>query len=175
MRKNMYAGFLAAALAASSVLAGCGDSASEATKADQDAQETSAQGEASGGENGGSGSNELVLYTWDLMFPDEILDGFEEETGIEVVYSKFDTDEAMFQKLSTAEGGDYDLIFADDYIIESAIDAGLVQKLDTSKLENYGNIDSRYQGQFYDPDDEYTVPFGAGIPLIVYDPELVDL
>ena len=61
MRKNMYAGFLAAALAASSVLAGCGDSASEATKADQDAQETSAQGEASGGENGGSGSNELVL------------------------------------------------------------------------------------------------------------------
>lgn len=48
MRKNMYAGFLAAALAASSVLAGCGDSASEATKADQDAQETSAQGEASG-------------------------------------------------------------------------------------------------------------------------------
>lgn len=174
MRKNMYAGFLAAALAASSVLAGCGDSASEATKADQDAQETSAQGEASGGENGGSGSNELVLYTWDLMFPDEILDGFEEETGIEVVYSKFDTDEAMFQKLSTAEGGDYDLIFADDYIIESAIDAGLVQKLDPSKLENYGNIDSRYQGQFYDPEDEYTVPFGAGIPLIVYDPELVD-
>ena len=174
MRKKMYAGFLAAALAASSVLVGCGDSASVTTKANSDAQEPSAQNGASGEENQGSGKDELVLYTWDLMFPDEIIDGFEEETGIQVVYSKFDTDEAMFQKLSTAEGGDYDLIFADDYIIESAIDAGLVQKLETSKLKNYGNIDSRYQGQFYDPDDEYTVPFGAGIPLIVYDPEQVD-
>ena len=32
-----------------------------------------------------------------------------------------------------------------------------------------------YQGQFYDPNDEYTAPYGAGIPLIVYDPDLVDI
>ena len=39
---------------------------------------------------------------------------------------------------------------------------------------NFGNINPLYQGQFYDPDDKYTVPYGAGIPLIVYDPDLVD-
>ena len=38
-------------------------------------------------------SKELVLYTWENMFPQEVLDGFEEETGIKVVYSNFDTDE----------------------------------------------------------------------------------
>ena len=37
------------------------------------------------------------------------------------------------------------------------------------------NINPLYQGQFYDEKDEYTVPYGAGIPLIVYDPEEVDL
>lgn len=34
-------------------------------------------------------SKELVLYTWENMFPQEVLDGFEEETGIKVVYSNF--------------------------------------------------------------------------------------
>ena len=29
--------------------------------------------------------------------------------------------------------------------------------------------------QFYDPQNEYTVPYGAGIPLIVYDPGLTDV
>ena len=29
--------------------------------------------------------------------------------------------------------------------------------------------------QFYDPENEYTVPYGAGIPLILYDPALPDV
>lgn len=120
-------------------------------------------------------SDELVLYTWEGMFPQEVLDGFEEETGTKITYSNFDTDETMLEKLSMAEGGDYDVVIADDYIIESAIDEGLVEKLDTAKLSGWENINSLYQGQFYDPDNEYTVPYGAGIPLIVYDPEEVDM
>lgn len=72
---------------------------------------------------------ELVLYTWENMFPQEVLDGFEEETGIKVVYSNFDTDENMLEKLSMAKGGDYDVVVADDYIIETAIQEGLVENL----------------------------------------------
>ena len=48
-------------------------------------------------------SKELVLYTWENMFPQEVLDGFEKETGIKVVYSNFDTDENMLEKLSMAK------------------------------------------------------------------------
>lgn len=124
-------------------------------------------------ESGGS-SGELVLYTWEGMFPQEVLDGFEEETGIELIYSNFDTDETMLEKLAQAEGKDYDLVIADDYIIESVVEEGLAQKLDKSKIENFDNINPLYQGQFYDEEDAYTVPYGAGIPLIVYDPEVVD-
>ncbi len=120
-------------------------------------------------------SKELLLYTWEGMFPQEILDGFEEETGIKIVYSNFDTDETMLEKLSMAKGGDYDVVIADDYIIQNAIEEGLVEKLDTSRLSGWDNINPLYQGQFFDPDNEYTVPYGAGIPLIVYDPDMVDI
>ncbi len=148
--KKFIVGTLCLTLAVSAVLAGCGKGEEKEDK------------------------GELVLFTWEGMFPQEVLDGFEEETGVKVVYSNFDTDETMLEKLGQAEGGDYDVIIADDYIVESAIAEGLVQKLDKAKIENFGNINSLYQGQFYDPADEYTVPYGAGIPLIVYDPELVD-
>ena len=125
---------------------------------------------SSGGENG-----QLVLYTWENMFPQEVLDGFTQETGISVTYTNFDTDETMLARLEAAQGGDYDLVIADDYIIETAIQEGLVQELDTSRLENYGSINPVYQGQFYDPEDQYTVPYGAGVQTIVYDPSLVDI
>ena len=42
-------------------------------------------------------------------------------------------------------------------------------------MENYGNITPVYQGQFFDPQDEYSVPYGAGVQTIVYDPSLVDV
>ena len=125
---------------------------------------------SSTGENG-----ELVLYTWQGMFPQEVLDGFTEETGIAVNYANFDTDETMLSKLQAAEGGDYDLVIADDYIIETAIAEGLVQELDTSKISHYDSINPVYQGQFYDPEDKYTIPYGAGVQTIVYDPSAVDI
>ena len=119
--------------------------------------------------------SELVLYTWQGMFPQEVLDDFESETGIKITYPNFDTDETMLEKVSMAKGGDYDVVIADDYILEKVVQEGLAEKLDKDKLSNFENINSLYQGQFYDPTDEYTVPYGAGIPLIVYDPDEVDI
>ncbi len=112
----------------------------------------------------------LNLFTWEGMFPPEILAAFTEQTGIEINYVNFDYDETMLAKLEAAQGGDYDLVIADDYIIETAIELGLVQKIDKAKIENYGNINPVYQGQFYDPTDEYTIPYGAGVQTIVYNP-----
>jgi spermidine/putrescine-binding protein len=128
-----------------------------------------------GGRKDGGEKKQLTLFTWDEMFPQEILDGFEKETGIKINYVNFDYDETMLTRLQTAGGGDYDLVIADDYIIETAIAEGLVQKLDKRRLSNYRNINPIYQKQFYDPNDEYTVPYGAGVQTIVYDPKTVRL
>ena len=119
---------------------------------------------------GCSNQKTFTLYTWAEMFPQEVLDGFEKESGYHINYVNFDYDETMLTKLESARGGGYDLIIADDYIIETVIEKGLAQKLNTSKLLNYDNINPIYQKQFYDPLDEYTIPYGAGVQTIVYDP-----
>lgn len=156
------------------LLTGCGNSAKESEPGSQGADTPGESSEQSGEDAGKySGlSGELNLYTWDGMFPQEVLEGFEEATGVKINYSNFDYDEDMLAKLEETQGGVYDLVIADDYIIELAIQEGLVQKLDQNKIANFGNINPLYQGQFYDEKDEYTVPYGAGIPLIVYDPEV---
>lgn len=168
--RKMMATSLAMCLSAACLLSGCGRQGGQSAEESQEESKS----EGGSGSAGGGGSKEMVLFTWEGMFPDEVLSGFEDETGIKIIYSNFDTDETMLEKLAQADGGDYDLVIADDYIIESAVQEGLAQKLDQSKIENFGNINPLYQGQFYDEEDAYTVPYGAGIPLIVYDPEMVD-
>ena len=121
----------------------------------------------------GKKSETMTLYTWEGMFPPEVLEGFTKETGIQINYTNFDTDENMLARLEAAKGGDYDVVIADDYIIETVIAEGLAQKLDTGKLQNWGNINPVFQGQFFDPANEYTVPYGSGGQTIVYNPKTV--
>ena len=116
--KKFFALALSLALALTA-FAGCsGTSASASTP--------SAASGSTAGSAGTAASGELNLYTWEGMFPQEVLDAFTAETGIKVNYSSFDTDETMLAKLETAKGGDYDVVIADDYIIETAIAEGLV-------------------------------------------------
>lgn len=171
IRTNRLISALLIAAMSMMMLAGCGAGGGQGGTSE--VGESGQQAESTGGSTSVSG--ELNLFTWDGMFPQEILSGFEEETGVRINYSNFIYDEDMLAKLEETGGGDYDLVIADDYIIEIAIGEGLVQKLDTGKLENYDNVDSRFMSQFYDPDNAYTVPYGAGIPLIVYDPALAGI
>ena len=154
--------------------AACGTSPS-ASKAESSSGtvDEGSSGTSSAASTAAAGDKILNLYTWEAMFPQEILKGFEQETGIKVNYVNFDYDETMLAKLEAAKGGDYDVVIADDYIIELAIQQGLVQKLDKTKLSHYDSINPVYQGQFFDPKDEYTVPYGAGVQTIVYDPAVV--
>ena len=148
MKKKIISMILCTALAGS-MLAGCGEKKEEDNK-------------------------ELVLYTWEGLFPQEVLTDFEDETGIRIISSNFDSNETMLEKVQQSDGKDYDLVIGDDYIIEQIVNNGLAKELDKEKLKNYNNINPLYQSQFYDPENQYTIPHGAGIPLIVYDPEQVD-
>ncbi|GHV90642.1 spermidine/putrescine ABC transporter substrate-binding protein [Spirochaetia bacterium] len=113
----------------------------------------------------------LVLYTFEEMFPQSVLDDFKRDKGITVEIVAFDLNEDIYNAL---EGGDVcGLAIADDYIVDSLISNGLAQKLNRSKIRNYANINPFFQHQFYDKNDEYTIPYGAGIQTIVYDPAKV--
>lgn len=168
MKKLMIAA-LALALAVGT-LAGCGGSGNGGPAPANPSVSPGSGDAGPAPEAGGS----MTLYTWDGMFPQEVLDGFTQETGISINYANFDTDESMLARLEAAGGGDYDLVIADDYIIQTVIAEGLAQKLDKGKLPNIGNVAPVFRGQFYDPTDEYTIPYGSGVQTIVYNPALVE-
>lgn len=171
----LLCGMLAACTGSNTGSSSTAESAgSSATEVSSEAENTSAALESETADTGNAGGT-INLFTWEGMFPQEVLDAFTEETGIKINYVNFDTDENMLTKLQTEKGGTYDVIIADDYIIETAIAEGLVGKLDKDQLSNYENINPLFQGQFYDPDDEYTVPYGSGVQTIVYNPALTDV
>ncbi len=118
----------------------------------------------------------LNIFSWEGYIDyTTVLKPFEDETGIKVNYATFSSNEEMYEKLSASNGGDYDIILASDYMLNAAREAGLMQKLDKSLIPNYENLDMTFMSQFFDPDNEYVVPYVAGAPLIVYDPSQVDI
>ncbi len=115
----------------------------------------------------------LNIFTWADYFPQEIQDSFTAETGIKINFTGFESNEEMLMKLEAVKGGEYDIVLASDYILDIARKQGLLKELDKSKISNYANIDPFFQSHYYDPNNLYTIPYAAGTPLIVYDPNIV--
>ncbi|MCI8650425.1 MAG: extracellular solute-binding protein [Anaerotruncus sp.] len=114
----------------------------------------------------------LNLFTWVDYFPDDILEEFSAQTGMKINYSTFESNEEMLMKVQS--GGEYDLVLASDYIIEIARQQDQLLPLDKEKIPNFKNINPAFQSKFFDPENQYTVPYAAGIPLIIYNPQMVD-
>ena len=92
----------------------------------------------------------LNILSWEGYVDSDTLAAFEEETGIDVVWSPMDSIDSMLLKVSEGGGADYDLIISSDYSLDILRKQGLIQKLDMSKLSNYGNLDPAFLSQTYD-------------------------
>ena len=118
----------------------------------------------------------LNIFSWEGYIDyATVIAPFEQETGIKVNYATFASNEEMLQKLTAVNGGDYDIILASDYILNATREAGLMQKIDKSIVTNYANLDERFTSQYFDPQNEYVMPYVSGIPLIVYNPDEVEM
>ena len=121
-------------------------------------------------------SNEtLNLYNWSEYMPQEILDGFEEETGIAVNYTTFDSNEAMYAKLKLLDdSSQYDLAIPSTYYVEKMAKEGLLQELDKSKLSNFNNLDTSFTNTKVDPDNKYSIPYMWGSTGLAINGDSVD-
>lgn len=123
----------------------------------------------------GTGEEKLLrVYTWTDYIDADTIAGFTAETGIEVEYVSFASNEEMLMKLEANGGSEYDIVLASDYVLSTARKEGLLLPLDKESLTNYGNLNPAYLGQYYDPDSEYTIPYAVGSPMIVYNPDMVE-
>lgn len=117
---------------------------------------------------------ELNLFTWEGYFDEATLAQFEEETGIQVNYSVFASNEEMLLKMQAGDVQDYDIILASDYAVSTLRKAGKLLPLDKERLTNWENLDPAFLNQYFDPDNLYSMPYTAGSPVIVYDPSQVE-
>ncbi len=120
-----------------------------------------------------SDTEKLYIYNWGNYIDQSLVDKFSQESGIEVIYEEYATNEDMYVKLKNG-GSQYDLIFPSDYMLEKMIKEDMLEKIDVSQLKHYGNIAEQYKGLAYDPDNAYSVPYLWGTVGILYNKTLVD-
>ncbi len=114
----------------------------------------------------------VYVYNWGDYIDENIVDMFEAETGIKVIYEMFETNESMYTKLKNG-GNHYDVAIPSDYMITKMIKEDMIQKIDLSKIENYSNIGEAYKQQAFDPNDEYSIPYFFGTNGILYNKTMV--
>ena len=113
-------------------------------------------------------SREVVVYNWSEYIPSDVLSDFTRETGIKVVYSTYESNEAMYAKLKLLRGREYDVVCPSSYVTEQMVKDGLLRKLDHSKLPELKNIDPNLLSHPHDPNAQYSVPYMWGtVGLII--------
>lgn len=119
---------------------------------------------------GSNGSNDtLTIYNWGEYIDPDLIDQFEEESGIHVIYETFDSNEAMYTKVQQG-GSAYDIAVPSEYMIESMIDDDMLVELDHSLLPNMSNIDPYFLDLPFDPGNKFSMPYFWGTVGVVFNP-----
>jgi spermidine/putrescine transport system substrate-binding protein len=120
----------------------------------------------------------ISVYNWGEFISTEINGGidvnleFLRETGIEVNYSTFQSNEEMYASL-VGGGADYDVIVPSDYMIAKMIENDMLAKLDFGNIPNYYFISENQKNLEFDPKNEYSVPYMWGILGIFYNKKYI--
>lgn len=112
---------------------------------------------------GAAMAEEVRVYNWSDYIDEALLEKFETETGIDLIYDVFDSNEVLETKL-LAGGSGYDVVVPSASFLERQITAGAFQKLDPSMLSNAGNLWDviTERTAVYDPENAYSINYMWG-------------
>ncbi len=127
----------------------------------------------------------LNVYNWGEYISDGSEDSFDtihefeawylENYGqpVKVNYSTFASNEDMYSKIASGAVS-YDVLIPSDYMVERMRQEGMLAPLNFDNIPNYKNIDDGFKGLYYDPENEYSVPYTYGMVGVIYDANVVD-
>lgn len=116
----------------------------------------------------------VVIYNWTEYIPEAVLRGFTKETGIQVEYATYESNEAMYSKLKLLDGKGYDIAVPSTFYVEKMRKEGLLQPIQKELLTHYDNLDTAHLNKAYDPDNSYSVPYLWGSTAIAVNGDDVD-
>ena len=121
-------------------------------------------------------NGQVIVYNWGEYIDPETLRMFEEETGIEVIYDEFETNESMYAKVESGAVA-YDIACPSDYMISRMIQNGMLSEINYDHIPNAKkNIGAQYyeQSRGFDPENKYAIPYCWGTVGILYNKTMVE-
>lgn len=121
----------------------------------------------------GSKNENLYIYNWGDYIEPDLITEFEKQTGYNVIYETFDSNESMYVKVNS-ESSPYDVIFPSEYMVDKMASEHLLVELDKSQIPNLDNVDNYFLNQDFDQSNMYSVPYFWGTVGIAYNTEMYD-
>lgn len=111
----------------------------------------------------GALADEVRVYNWSDYIDEALLEKFEAETGIDLIYDVFDSNEVLETKL-LAGGSGYDVVVPSGTFLQRQISAGAFQQLDPAQLPNLANMWDVVEQRTaqYDPGNAYSINYMWG-------------
>ena len=147
----LIGGLVSAALM--SAIAGCGTTTT-----------TSASSSSGSGQQNNQISSVLNFANWSDYLPHSLLTKFEKEYHVKINYTTYDSNAELLTKMQAGEK--FDLIVPSDYMVQTMLRLGLLDKLDFKYIPNIKNIYPGFRHLAYDPNGEYYVPYLWGVTTI---------
>ena len=122
---------------------------------------------------GASAKDTVRVLNWPDYIEPSVLQDFEKETKIRVVYDIFSSNDDLQTKLRSG-GTPYDVVFPTANAVPAMAAKGLLGKLDKASLKNLGNIDPRVDATLraWDKDGAYSLPYMWYTVGIAWNPKL---
>lgn len=117
---------------------------------------------------GARAAGDLFLYNWTDYTAPDLIEKFEKRTGIKVTLDTYDSHETLLAKLKQGSGG-YDIVVSSHNYVEILVSERLIRKINAKSLPGYDNIDPKWKGPEWDPENEYTIPWQLGTTSFTVD------
>ena len=114
----------------------------------------------------------LIFYNWEGDLPQSIIDDFQQEFGVEVIYKVYETQEAVIEELRA--GQSYDVVVMESRFIPILVKEGLLAPLDYHNLPNSKYISPAFRDLLYDPGNLYSVPYNWGTTALIVRKDLLE-
>ena len=122
--------------------------------------------------NAAAAEADLVVYHWFEYMPQELLDKFTAETGINVTMDTYDSNEAMLASLKAGGMGTYDVAVPGDYMVAIMAGEGLLDTIADGELANKGNIAPEWADPSFDKGRTHSIPYQWGSTAFSVDTEV---
>ncbi len=124
---------------------------------------------ACGSDSSGSGDQTLNMFTWAEYNDPDLL-----KSWGNINLTIFNSNEEAIQKLVQGGGSSgFDMVVPTGVYIPQLVAAGLLKKLDKTKIPNFSNLDPAYANQTWDPGNTHSVCKNWGSTGWIYDTTVV--